>query len=212
MVKNIEKSWFTIDGRLEKIDFDGESYFRFPEELAELVINTYSNEGDWVIDPFAGFGTTLKVAQRLKRNAIGFEINKTRAQFANRELKEPNKIINARIETLDAVTLPKFDLLFTSPPYVTVRLEDDPWGKTYFEDMTSIFRKLKNVLKQDAAIVVEISNIRTRDGIRPLAWEMGNILSEIFEFQGEIIRCNTGETEAGPGFNHSYLLTYKNRF
>jgi site-specific DNA-methyltransferase (adenine-specific) len=33
--------------------------------------------GDTVLDPFAGSGTTLKVARELGRNSIGFEINPT---------------------------------------------------------------------------------------------------------------------------------------
>jgi DNA modification methylase len=67
------KSWFSIDGDLEPIDFDGPSFFRFPLELAELVISRYSAPGDWVFDPFCGFGTTLVAAQRLGRQAIGVE-------------------------------------------------------------------------------------------------------------------------------------------
>lgn len=47
----------------------------FPEELAERIIILYSYIGDTVLDPFAGTGTTLKVANKLKRNAIGYEID-----------------------------------------------------------------------------------------------------------------------------------------
>ncbi len=47
----------------------------FPEELARRIITLYSYVGDTVLDPFAGTGTTLKVAKELKRNAIGYEID-----------------------------------------------------------------------------------------------------------------------------------------
>jgi site-specific DNA-methyltransferase (adenine-specific)/site-specific DNA-methyltransferase (cytosine-N4-specific) len=47
----------------------------FPEELARRIITLYSYVGDTVLDPFAGTGTTLKVANELKRNAIGYEID-----------------------------------------------------------------------------------------------------------------------------------------
>ena len=46
--------------------------FDFPEELARRIITLYSYVGDTVLDPFAGTGTTLKVANELKRNAIGY--------------------------------------------------------------------------------------------------------------------------------------------
>jgi DNA modification methylase len=47
----------------------------FPEELPKRCIRLYSFVGDTVLDPFAGSGTTLKVARELGRNSIGYEIN-----------------------------------------------------------------------------------------------------------------------------------------
>jgi len=47
----------------------------FPEELPRRCIRLYSFAGDTVLDPFAGSGTTLKVARELGRNSIGYEIN-----------------------------------------------------------------------------------------------------------------------------------------
>ncbi|MBN2229333.1 MAG: site-specific DNA-methyltransferase [Candidatus Thorarchaeota archaeon] len=47
----------------------------FPEELPRRCIRLYSFVGDTVLDPFAGSGTTLRVAQELDRNSIGYEIN-----------------------------------------------------------------------------------------------------------------------------------------
>ncbi|WP_250632010.1 DNA-methyltransferase [Rhodoflexus caldus] len=46
----------------------------FPENLPEWFIKLFTKEGDMVLDPFAGSGTTLTVAQRMKRNSIGIEI------------------------------------------------------------------------------------------------------------------------------------------
>jgi len=47
----------------------------FPVELATYIIALGSNEGDTVLDPFAGSGTVMDVAQRLKRNSIAIELN-----------------------------------------------------------------------------------------------------------------------------------------
>jgi DNA modification methylase len=48
----------------------------FPPELPEYLIKMLSDEGDLVLDPFIGSGTTGRVAERLNRKWIGFEINK----------------------------------------------------------------------------------------------------------------------------------------
>lgn len=46
-----------------------------PEKLLERIIKTSSNEGDIVLDPFAGSFTTVAVADRLNRRGIGIELN-----------------------------------------------------------------------------------------------------------------------------------------
>ncbi len=46
----------------------------FPEELPEWFIKLFTKERDIVLDPFMGSGTTLIVANRMKRNSIGIEI------------------------------------------------------------------------------------------------------------------------------------------
>lgn len=46
----------------------------FPEELPEWFIKLFTEVGDTILDPFMGSGTTLSVAQRMKRHSIGIEI------------------------------------------------------------------------------------------------------------------------------------------
>jgi len=46
----------------------------FPRELPEWFIRLFTQENDTVLDPFMGSGTTVKVANKMKRNAIGIEI------------------------------------------------------------------------------------------------------------------------------------------
>ena len=48
----------------------------FPEELPYRVIKLFSYVGETVLDPFAGSGTTMKIARQLGRNSIGIEIKK----------------------------------------------------------------------------------------------------------------------------------------
>jgi site-specific DNA-methyltransferase (adenine-specific) len=48
----------------------------FPEALPAWFIKLFTDENDWVLDPFMGSGTVLKVAHRLQRNSVGIEIQR----------------------------------------------------------------------------------------------------------------------------------------
>lgn len=54
----------------------------FPEQLANDHILTWSNEGDLILDPFVGSGTTPKMAKLNGRNYIGFDITKEYCDIA----------------------------------------------------------------------------------------------------------------------------------
>jgi site-specific DNA-methyltransferase (adenine-specific) len=59
----------------------------FPEKLAEDHILSWSNEGDLVLDPMCGSGTTCKMALLNKRNYIGIEISKEYCEISEKRLK-----------------------------------------------------------------------------------------------------------------------------
>jgi site-specific DNA-methyltransferase (adenine-specific) len=58
----------------------------FPEKLAEDHILSWSNEGDIILDPMAGSGTTLKMAKKNNRNYIGIEISPEYIEIINKRL------------------------------------------------------------------------------------------------------------------------------
>ena len=62
----------------------------FPEKLAEDHILSWSNEGDTVLDPMCGSGTTCKMALLNKRNYLGFEISEEYCKIANDRLTKIN--------------------------------------------------------------------------------------------------------------------------
>lgn len=59
-----------------------------PLELMENILENYSQEGDLILDPFAGSGTTAVAAKQLNRRFIGFEINQKYVDIANERLKQ----------------------------------------------------------------------------------------------------------------------------
>lgn len=64
----------------------------FPEELPEWFMKLFTRQGDVVLDPFMGSGTTNMVAQRMKRNSIGIEIKEEYYDMV-REKVEPVKLV-----------------------------------------------------------------------------------------------------------------------
>ena len=60
---------------------------QMPESLLGRIIRASSNKGDWVLDPFCGSGTTMAVAQKLKRKYTGIEISKKYVKEAIERLK-----------------------------------------------------------------------------------------------------------------------------
>ena len=60
----------------------------FPEALARDHILSWSNEGDIVLDPFSGSGTTAKMAKLMGRQFIGIEINPEYCEIAAERLRQ----------------------------------------------------------------------------------------------------------------------------
>ena len=60
----------------------------FPESLARDHILSWSNEGDTVLDPFSGSGTTAKMARLMGRRAIGIEVNREYCDIAVERLRQ----------------------------------------------------------------------------------------------------------------------------
>ena len=60
----------------------------YPEELVALMLESFTDRGDVVLDPFLGSGTTLKVAEVMGRSGIGVEINGDYRELICQRIKE----------------------------------------------------------------------------------------------------------------------------
>jgi SAM-dependent methyltransferase len=202
------RSWFAVEGSLEPIGYDGLSFFRFPEAVAEHVIERYSAPGDWVFDPFCGFGTTLVVAERLGRHAVGYEANERRAAFSASRVANPDRVVHGSSEDLTPTQWPPFALLFTSPPYGSFRSDGNGDLATYLADARRLFSGFARLLAPGATVAVEVSQLRQGNRTLPLVWQLGAVLNEIFPLREDIVRVNTGDTRAGPGYDHDHVLVF----
>ena len=65
-----------------------------PLKLFEYLVESSSNEGDIVLDPCMGSGTTAEACVNLKRNFIGFELNEEYCKLANDRIEELKTVNN----------------------------------------------------------------------------------------------------------------------
>jgi len=66
-----------------------------PEALMERIIKASSNEGDLVLDPFVGSGTTCRVANLLNRRWIGIDLNPDYIQMSERRLEQKSTMLDS---------------------------------------------------------------------------------------------------------------------
>jgi len=100
----------------------------FPISLAKKVISLFTHEGELVLDPFVGSGTTLLAAQDLNRNGIGFDLQEKYIDLCVKRL-ESNNIFNEAKQIAikdDALFISEYlepssvSLIWTSPPYANL--------------------------------------------------------------------------------------------
>lgn len=92
--------WENLKGTRQKLKIKGarERSGAFPVELASRLVNMYSIQGDTVLDPFAGTGSTALAAAAYRRNSIGYEIDSELADGAMKSFMESREALNSMIE------------------------------------------------------------------------------------------------------------------
>lgn len=65
----------------------------FPQELPEWFIKLFTKEGDTVLDPFMGSGTTIEVAKRMHRNSVGIEIIPEYFDMVKQQLSKQKELL-----------------------------------------------------------------------------------------------------------------------
>lgn len=119
-----------------------------PEELLERIISASSNEGDVVLDAFCGCGTTVAVANRLKRRWIGMDITYQSIALILKRLKdsEGQAAVDAvelhgvpkDMESVDALILKRDD---------RVRKEFEKWAILTYSDNRAVINEKKGADK-----------------------------------------------------------------
>ena len=145
---------------------------RTPAWVIWNVLTRYTREGDLVVDPFCGGGTTVDVARDLKRRPLGYDL---------RPLRDD-------VHAADARDLPlqdgEADFVFMDPPYSThIEYSDDPRciGKQsafgdggYFEAMYAALDEAIRVLGDRRYLAVYVSDsFEKKKGFAPIGIQLG---------------------------------------
>ncbi|MFW9822683.1 MAG: DNA methyltransferase [Candidatus Thorarchaeota archaeon] len=192
---------------------------RTPEGVVEYFIEEFTKPGDTILDIFAGMGTTLIIAEQLKRIPYGIEFLEDKYNYIISKIHHKENIIHGDARKLSEYKFPPIDFVFTSPIFMSKEEIRDPFDgyKTegnynkYLNDTSLIFTDLKKFLKPDAYVVVMVANLKGGE-ITTLAWDVGKKLSKIFQFEGEIIiGWDSPRDSESFGYDHSYCLVFTNK-
>jgi DNA modification methylase len=190
---------------------------RFSEQLVEHFLQHFTQVGDVVFDPFAGFGTTLLVAEALGRIPFGIEFDQQRAHYIQSRLQHPTHLIQGDSRYLTRYSLPTFDFSLTSPPYMNKDDPEDPFTaytlsgrgyEEYLETIQQIYAQIRQMMKPEAWVVIEAANLKSSDGVTTLAWDIAAAVGQVLTFEGEIVI--EWEQSYGYGYDHSYCLVFRN--
>ena len=144
------------------------------------VLQRYTREGDTIVDPMCGSGTTLDVCEDLNRRGVGFDLNPQRAEIRRADAR--------KIPMPDASA----DFVFIDPPYSThIDYSDDPAcigkldaggeddGEAYFAAMDRVIAEIHRVLKDRRYMALYVSD-SFRKGKGPAADRFMPIGFELF--------------------------------
>ena len=188
---------------------------RYTPALVRTFLAEYTQPGQVVFDPFAGYGTTLRVAEEMGRRAYGLEYDRRRWDYARARLRDPDALMCGDARQLSSYGFPPINFSMTSPPYMNRDDSDDPLTAysvvgqgyaAYLADLRDIYRQLGALLSDDGHVVIEVANLK-RDGSQtPLAWDVARAISEVLCFEGEVVIG--WQPSYGYGYDHSYCLVF----
>jgi len=184
-----------------------EDDIHFTEALASSVIAHTTKPGDLVLDPFAGYGTTVAVAERMGRRAIGIELVPAHLEIARRRTNGSGTLILGDARELSRHVDEPVDLVLTSPPYMagadhpenplTGYATDDGDYAAYLAELGAIFGQAAALLRPGGQIVVNVANVVGADGrVTPLASDLAGVIDQHVPLLG-ITRLQWDEPQAG---------------
>jgi len=175
----------------------------FAPQIPRNLILQYTKEGDTVLDPMMGGGTTLVEAKLLNRRSIGFDINPQALKLSRSNLNfKGNYRYEPVIKIADARNLKKIedasiDLIVTHPPYLDIiqyskgQIKEDLSNngdlKVFLIEFNKVIEECYKVLKENGYCAILIGDSRKRGHYIPLSFHVMNLfLKKDFILKEEI--------------------------
>jgi putative RNA methylase len=161
----------------------------------------YSNEGNLILDQFAGGGTTLVEAKLLNRNVIGVDINNNALERCKEkcdfEYENSGKVYfyEADARNLNFIPDESIDFICTHPPYANIikyseDIENDLSHlevKDFLIEMEKVASESYRVLKKDKFCAILMGDTRQKGHIIPMSFEVMKIFEKVGFKTKEII-------------------------
>ncbi len=159
------------------------------------ILLRYSHEGDWILDQFAGGGTTLVEAKLLNRNCIGIDVNNLALERCREKIDFQHEGADGIIHLhkgdarhLDFIDDESIDLVCTHPPYADIIryseniIEDLSRCKKedFLKEMESVASESYRVLKKGKFCAILMGDTRKKGCMIPLSFAV----MQIFENAG----------------------------
>lgn len=189
----------------------------FIPQIPYQMMRRYTKKGDWVLDTFAGSGTTLIEGQRLGRNTVGIELQPQMVEYARHLVaSEPNRhnviidVINDDSINVDYGTiLQKYgtksvQLVIMHPPYFDIikfsndprDLSNAPSVEGFLEMMGKLVDKVTPILDKGRYLVLVIGDKYMKGDWIPLGFQtMNEIMQRGFSLKSIIVK-NFDDTSA----------------
>ncbi|MGI6144885.1 MAG: methyltransferase domain-containing protein [Clostridia bacterium] len=152
----------------------------------------YSQEGDLVLDQFAGGGTTLIEAKLLNRNIIGVDINSDSLDLCKKAVDFTREncgevyIKQGDARNLSFIDNEQIDFICTHPPYANIiQYSEDLEGDlshlkvpAFLEEMKKVAAESYRVLKKDKFCAILMGDTRQKGHMIPMSFEVMKIFQE----------------------------------
>ncbi len=175
-----------------------------PEVVRNLILR-YSKEGDYLLDPMIGGGTTAIECKLLNRNLLALDINPNAIEITQTALEFESKFNpKIRLDLNDSRGLPMLkdesvDFILNHPPYADIIKYSDKQIKEdlsnihdldeFCDEMEKVALEFYRVLKRDKYCAILIGDTRRKKMYQPLAFKvMERFLKVGFELKEDIIK------------------------